>query len=81
MKLGILVCDHVQQQLQGEFGDYPQMFKDTLLKVDESLDIELFEVVRGQFPTDIDQCDAGSKCCSAIKGFTTDGMKYVCGPF
>lgn len=25
MKLGILLCDEVQEQLQQEFGDYPAM--------------------------------------------------------
>ena len=75
MKLGILVCDHVQDQLQGEFGDYPQMFKDTLLKVDESLDIDIFEVVRGQFPTDIDQCDA--YLTTGSRWGVNDGLPWV----
>jgi len=75
MKLGILLCDHVQEQLQGEFGDYPQMFRELLHQVDRTLEIEIFEVIAGQFPTDIDQCDA--YITSGSRWGVTDGLPWV----
>ncbi len=33
MKLGILLCDHVNQALQPEFGDYPAMFEKLLSQI------------------------------------------------
>lgn len=57
MKIGLLVCDQVQPQLQREFGDYPQMFKSLLRRVDNSVALEIFNPVQAQFPADINQCD------------------------
>ena len=75
MKLGILLCDHVQEQLQGEFGDYPLMFKDLLHQIDSTLEIEIFEVIAGQFPTDINQCDV--YMTSGSRWGVTDGLEWV----
>lgn len=57
MKIGILEADHVAEELVGEHGTYPDMFKSLLLGVDESLDFEVFTVIDGEFPESLD-CDA-----------------------
>ncbi|NRA71006.1 MAG: GMP synthase [Gammaproteobacteria bacterium] len=75
MKLGILLCDHVQEQLQGEFGDYPQMFSELLLQVDSTLQIEVFDVISGKLPTDINQCDV--YMTSGSRWGVTDGLAWV----
>ncbi len=65
MKLGFLLCDHVQSQLQAEFGDYSDMFKQLLLQNKVPLEVEFFSVIDGQLPESIDACDvymtSGSK--------------------
>ena len=61
MKLGILICDHVQPQLQHEFGDYQDMFISTIIKANsgiKNLKLSFYDVQKGQYPTDINDCDA-----------------------
>jgi len=65
MKLGILQCDHVQDTLQSDFGDYPAMFTQLLQDYDDEIDVQFYAVIDGQFPQHIDECDvymsSGSK--------------------
>ncbi|WP_299073853.1 GMP synthase [uncultured Paraglaciecola sp.] len=58
MKLGILICDHVQPQLQGEFGDYPDMFTGLLQQIDYQLEIVYISAINRELPEDIYTCDA-----------------------
>ncbi|NQZ93303.1 MAG: GMP synthase [Moritella sp.] len=58
MKLGILQCDHVQNSLQPDFGDYPAMFEALFKQTGEVLDIHFYPVIDGQFPQHVDECDA-----------------------
>jgi len=61
MKLGILICDHVQSQLQHEFGDYQDMFINTIIKANsgiKNLKLSFYDVQKGQYPIDINDCDA-----------------------
>lgn len=65
MKLGILICDRVQPQLQTDYGDYPQMFERLLQSLPAPLELQYFSVIDNQLPEDIDVCDvymtSGSK--------------------
>jgi len=65
MKLGMLICDHVQDALQPEFGDYKSMFKQLLEHSPMQIEIEYFYAIDGQLPENIDVCDvymtSGSK--------------------
>ncbi|SFC71531.1 glutamine amidotransferase-related protein [Pseudoalteromonas denitrificans] len=61
MKLGILICDHVQTHLQHEFGDYQNMFIKTIIKANteiKKLKLSFYDVKSGQYPVDINECDA-----------------------
>jgi len=61
MKLGILICDHVQAHLQDEFGDYNDMFINTIIKANsgiKNLKLSFYDVQKGQYPTSINECDA-----------------------
>jgi GMP synthase-like glutamine amidotransferase len=53
MKLGLLQCDHVQEALQPEFGDYDGMFRRWLPG-----DWRVYDVTKGERPADLDECDA-----------------------
>jgi len=57
MKLGVLLCDHVQPQLQPDFGDYSQMFKAIVSSSNVPVDLHYFDVINGEFPEYLDSCD------------------------
>lgn len=60
MKIGILLCDHVQSQLQHEFADYQDMFINTIIKTNsdiKNLKLSFYDVEKGQYPTNINECD------------------------
>jgi GMP synthase-like glutamine amidotransferase len=75
MKIGLLLCGQVQEQLQPEFGDYPQMFRSLLLQLDETLEIQMFNVVNGEYPADIDQCDV--YMTTGSRWGVNDGLDWI----
>lgn len=56
MHIGILQTDHVLDQFQGEFGNYPSMFQDLLRSVREDLTFTVYDV-QTAIPSEI-VCDA-----------------------
>ena len=54
MKIGLLLCDHVQPGFRVVAGDYPDFFRQLL----PEQEIMVFDLPAGDFPTDLDQCDA-----------------------
>jgi len=59
-RLGILICDHVNEKLQPEFDDYAKMFNELFEFVEGEYEFELmfFNVVDNEFPNSINDCDA-----------------------
>ncbi|MEX0730966.1 MAG: hypothetical protein WED00_11320 [Aquisalimonadaceae bacterium] len=57
MQLGILQCDSVTHELQAEFGDYPDMFRNLLTAVDRSLSFQVYNLPEEHFPDDLGVCD------------------------
>ena len=53
MKTGLFICDHVNQEFQAEFGDYPDMFAALF----PELEFKLYEASKGEFPENLDECD------------------------
>jgi GMP synthase-like glutamine amidotransferase len=66
MKIGILQCDDVMEELQSEFGNYPAMFKGLLGEVAPSWQYVTYRVVDGELPESVDACD----------GYITTGSRY-----
>ena len=58
MKLGILKTDDVRKELVEDFGEYPDMFTRLISEVDSSTEISEFDVLRSEYPSDIDEVDA-----------------------
>lgn len=58
MKIGILQCDHVREELQPKFGDYPQMITSLFAKVAPDCQFKLFDVQTREYPENLDTCDA-----------------------
>ncbi len=75
MKIGILQCDDVQEQLQPAFGNYPQMFCELMLQIDPQLEFAIYDVRLGELPADIDDCDA--YITSGSRHGVLDGLAWV----
>lgn len=58
MRIGILQCDDVNDILQPEHGNYPQMFADALRAVLPDCELSTYRVLDGQWPESTDDCDA-----------------------
>jgi GMP synthase-like glutamine amidotransferase len=60
MRIGILRTDSVRPEFQGEFGDYPAMFRAMLSAsaADEPIEFCDYDVQHGEYPASIDECDA-----------------------
>lgn len=58
MKIGILQCDHVREELQAEFGDYPQMITSLFANVAPDYQFKLYDVQAFEYPEHLDECDA-----------------------
>jgi GMP synthase-like glutamine amidotransferase len=60
MRIGILQTGAVRGELQGEFGDYPTMFRALLTNAagDDPIEFRDYDVQRGEIPATIDECDA-----------------------
>lgn len=59
MIIGILEADPALEPLRNEFGNYVKMFKDLLNEGAEGrkLDFNVYKVLDGQYPVDLDECD------------------------
>jgi GMP synthase-like glutamine amidotransferase len=60
MRIGILKTDSVREEFQGDFGDYPAMFRAILMSGADDTPIEFrdYDVQHGEYPATIDECDA-----------------------
>jgi GMP synthase-like glutamine amidotransferase len=57
MKLGILQCDSVRPDLQPQFGDYPDMFRNLLCQAEPDTTFQIYDLTVGDFPTSLDACE------------------------
>lgn len=58
MKIGILQCNTSRAPFAQKYGQYPDMVKHLLQKVNPTLTFETFDVEHHHFPTHIHACDA-----------------------
>ena len=56
LRIGLLVCDHVDDGLRGRSGDYPDMFR-RLFADHPGVDLVEYDLTAGRFPTRLDECD------------------------
>lgn len=57
MRIGILQADHVDEEYRDRFGDYPEMFVDTLGRAADAAEFEFFDVQKRCYPARVDDCD------------------------
>lgn len=67
MKIGILQCDSVREELREQgFDDYPDVFMARFRAVDPDLEFEIYRCMDGELPAAIDECD----------GYVSTGSRY-----
>ncbi|MEM9930614.1 MAG: amidotransferase, partial [Bacteroidota bacterium] len=53
MKAGLFECDHTNEAIREQFGDYADMF----VRLFPELEWTFYDVVNGEFPSDLNACD------------------------
>ena len=66
MKIGILQCDDVRDELQPEFGNYPAMFENLFAEIVPDWQFVTYRAVDGELPDSVDACD----------GYITTGSRF-----
>ena len=66
MKIGILQCDDVADELQTEFGNYPAMFEQMLGETASDFQFVTYRVADGELPESVHECD----------GYITTGSRH-----
>ena len=66
MKIGLLQCDSVIDSLQGKHGNYPAMFEELFNRLDDAIELTVFNVIEGEYPADI----------HAFDGYVTTGSRF-----
>jgi len=57
LRIGILQCDHVAEELQAQHGNYPEMFSQLIHNQDQDIEICTYDLTANQFPVDLSACD------------------------
>ena len=57
MKIGILLTDHVLDELKVKHGDMDDFYKYIFNKVDPMIELEIFDVVEGIYANNINDCE------------------------
>ncbi|WP_431687073.1 glutamine amidotransferase-related protein [Hahella sp. NBU794] len=66
MRIGILQCDDVMEELQPEFGNYPAMFEAALGELAPQWTFVTYRAMDGELPDSVDACD----------GYITTGSRH-----
>lgn len=57
IRIGLLQCDHVANDLIDTHGNYPEIFENLLLSVDQDIEVAIYDLTSDQFPVDLTACD------------------------
>ncbi len=57
LRIGLLQCDHVADDLLGSHGDYQDMFSDLLHAQDQDIEVAVYDLTTNSFPIDLHACD------------------------
>ena len=57
LRIGVLQCDHVADDLINTHGDYNDMFTDLIHQQDNGIEVSIYDLTTGQFPLDLHACD------------------------
>lgn len=57
IRIGLLQCDHVANDLQDIHGNYPEIFETLFLSVDPDIEMVVYDLTSDQFPVELTACD------------------------
>ncbi|WP_221390403.1 glutamine amidotransferase-related protein [Dyadobacter sp. NIV53] len=75
MKIGLLECDHVRDELRNIAGDYRQMFPALFLQVAPDWEFVFYDVCNGYFPESVEECEV--YICTGSKNSVYDDEKWI----
>nr|WP_298414655.1 gamma-glutamyl-gamma-aminobutyrate hydrolase family protein [uncultured Halomonas sp.] len=75
MRIGLLQCDDVMEELQPQHGNYPEMFERLFTAVDPTLEFRVWRCQDGELPTDVDAVDAW--LTTGSKHGVNDGDEWI----
>ncbi len=75
MKIGLLECDHVREELRHIAGDYRQMFPALFSTVAPDWEFVFYDVCNGHFPESVHECDA--YLCTGSKSSVYDDDEWI----
>jgi len=75
MKIGLLECDHVRDELRHIAGDYRQMFPALFSQVAPDWEFLFYDVCNGQFPESVAECDV--YICTGSKSSVYDEEEWI----
>lgn len=75
MKIGLLECDHVREELLSIAGDYRQMFPALFSQVAPDWEYVFYDVCNGHFPESVEECDA--YLCTGSKSSVYDDEAWI----
>ena len=75
MKIGLLECDHVRDELKHIAGDYRQMFPALFLQVAPDWEFLFYDVCNDHFPESVEECDV--YICTGSKNSVYDNEKWI----
>lgn len=73
MKIGLLECDHVRDELRHIAGDYREMFTRLFNRHAPQFELEYFDVRNGQFPASVETCDGYLTTGSRFSAYDVEG--------
>lgn len=57
LRIGLLQCDHVADELINSHGDYQDMFSNLLHAQDQNIEVVVYDLTANNFPIDLHACD------------------------
>ncbi|MGC3875184.1 glutamine amidotransferase-related protein [Halomonas sp. GXIMD04776] len=75
MRIGLLQCDDVAEELQPRHGNYPEMFERLFTGVDPTLEFSVWRCHEGEIPSDVDAVDAW--LTTGSKHGVNDGDEWI----
>ncbi len=57
LRIGLLQCDHVADDLVDLHGDYQDIFSDFLHAQDQTIEVAIYDLTADNFPIDLESCD------------------------
>ncbi|WP_051350167.1 glutamine amidotransferase-related protein [Dyadobacter alkalitolerans] len=75
VKVGLLECDHVRDELRHIAGDYRDMFPALFSNVAPEWDFHFYDVCNGHFPVSVEECDI--YICTGSKSSVYDQEDWI----